>query len=133
MKIWWPWRRKKRFVSLFEGEIPALRDLSSAQVNTLPWVEKPYAKNAPGPFYVIDGECIACGVPHALAPDLVASVEDEPHHCYFKKQPETPEEIERAIKAIGNSCCGALRYAGTDKSIKKQLKKAGAHSAIVKS
>jgi hypothetical protein len=42
-------------------------------------------------------------------------------HCYFKKQPETPAEVEQAIKAINGSCCGALRYAGADPEIIKRL------------
>ena len=31
----------------------------------------PHPKSAPGDFYVVKGECLACGVPHVVAPDLV--------------------------------------------------------------
>ncbi|HEY6972265.1 MAG TPA: hypothetical protein VJA94_23840 [Candidatus Angelobacter sp.] len=59
-----------------------------------------------------------------MAPDLVAWDYDasmRPDHCYFRKQPVTPGELDRAIKAIDSSCCGALRYSGGDPEIKKRL------------
>jgi hypothetical protein len=47
---------------------------------------------------------------------------DEPdYHCYFKNQPETPDELERAIRAVGVSCCGAVRYGGKDPEVLKKL------------
>ena len=48
MKIWWPWRRKQKRYR--PGQ--------------------PHSKNAPGDFYVEDAECMTCGYPHVLAPDL---------------------------------------------------------------
>jgi len=86
--------------------------------------DEPYRQNAPGPFYVGAGECMTCGAPHVVAPDLMAWAYDaslQPVHCYFRKQPATPDELERAAKAIDVSCCGALRYSGDDREIKKRL------------
>ncbi len=54
-----------------------------------------------------------------------------PVHCYFKKQPVTPEEVGRAIAAIAVSCCGSLVYAGHDEKIIERLGQAGASDAIV--
>ncbi|HEY9126263.1 MAG TPA: hypothetical protein VIM62_04010, partial [Acidobacteriaceae bacterium] len=49
-------------------------------------------QSAPGDFYVESGCCISCGVPQAVAPDLVGWIEDEKFlRCYWIKQPETPE------------------------------------------
>ena len=77
---------------------------------------KPYYKNASGPFVVNDGECIACGAPEAEAPDLMA-FDEEGRSCYFKKQPETPEELDRALRAVCVSCCEAVRYTGNDSKV----------------
>jgi hypothetical protein len=70
-----------------------------------------HTKNAAGPFYVVNTECMTCGYPHALAPDLMEWERDsEGHecHCYFKRQPGSSQEIEQAVNAINGSCCGAL-------------------------
>jgi len=87
----------------------------------------PYPKNAPGGFYVAQNECIACGAPKAVAPDLIDFDEDSNglSHCYFKKQPVHPDEITRAIKALDMCCCGSYHYSGHNQEIRKQLKAAG--------
>lgn len=41
--------------------------------------------------------------------------------CYFRRQPKSPEEIDRAINAINVSEMAALRYAGTDEAIIARL------------
>jgi len=51
--------------------------------------------------------------------DLIGFYEDPAgtgarSHCCFKKQPETLEEIDRAVKAVWANCCGCYRYAGSD-------------------
>ena len=80
--------------------------------------EPPHPKNAPGPFYVENGCCIACEAPYNEARDLMAEDGDEEfYHCYFKKQPTTPEETERAIQACRVSCVDAVRYRGNDPAI----------------
>lgn len=77
----------------------------------------PYPKNAPGSFYVENQCCMTCEAPDHEAKDLMAHDEEDGYHCYFKKQPETPEEVERAILACAVSCVRAVRYAGHDPAI----------------
>jgi len=77
-------------------------------------------KNVPGPFYTT-GECLSCGAPEDMAPDLLAQLDDENYETYFVKQPTTPEEIERACRAIEVCCVDALRYSGNDPSIIERL------------
>ena len=94
---------------------------------------KAYPENAAGDFYVTQGECIFCGAPHVEAPDLIGWAYDasgQPDHCYFKKQPETEGEIDRAVKACWQNCCGSYRYAGSDKKIQRKLRRAGCGDAI---
>src|SRR5215213_5006329 len=84
-----------------------------------------YPENSQGDFYVENGVCITCGAPEAEAPDLIEHSKIEYGHCYFKKQPETEDEIERAINAIAVSCISGLRYGGTDEKILKRLYEIG--------
>jgi hypothetical protein len=135
MKIWWPWRRMTTVQSLFEGRISSdgvLLDPPNGTEKHIPG--RPHAKNAPGPFYVEDTECMACGYPHVLAPDLMGWELDKDgrySHCYFKRQPESSYEITQATNAIGGSCCGALCYSGSDPEVLKALRKSGSKHAIV--
>jgi hypothetical protein len=80
---------------------------------------KPHPKNAPGPFFVEDGLCMICGVPELEAPDLMTGSEEG--HCYFRKQPTTPEELEQAIAAVAICCCGAVQYGGSDPAVIARL------------
>jgi hypothetical protein len=96
---------------------------------------KSYPENAPGAFYVQKGLCITCKAPESVAPDLIGFYADPSgtnrmSHCYFRRQPETAEELDRAIKAVGVSCCGAYRYAGVDPAVKEKLRLAGEDAAI---
>lgn len=72
--------------------------------------------NAPGPFYVVDGDCAGCGMPQILAPDLMCSNEElgTVGHCYLKRQPYTAGEFEQTLRVIDQNCCGAVRYSGKD-------------------
>src|SRR5215471_1998896 len=79
-----------------------------------------FRKNAPGPFLVHDGECITCRAPEAQAPDLMAH-DEERGHCYFARQPSTPDETERACRAVWVSCCGAVQYEGSDPEILERV------------
>jgi len=79
-----------------------------------------FPKNVAGPFFVANGECIACGAPEHEAPDLMG-FDQEVLHCYFRKQPSTPDELERAIRAVWSSCCGALYYSGNDPAVPGRL------------
>jgi hypothetical protein len=47
--------------------------------------------------------------------------DEEAHHCYFKKQPATGEEVERAARAVWASCCGAVQYVGEDPAIRRRI------------
>ena len=76
--------------------------------------------NVPGPFYTL-GDCMACGGPEGEAPDLLAPLTDGNYTTYFVRQPQSPEEVERACNAIGVCCALDLRYGGTDKSIITRL------------
>lgn len=84
-----------------------------------------YPENSQGDFYVENGVCITCGAPEAEAPDLIEHSKIEYGHCYFKKQPKTEDEIERAINAIAVSCISGLRYGGTDEKILRRLYEIG--------
>jgi hypothetical protein len=88
--------------------------------------QKAYDLNAPGDFYVEDGMCIACGAPKAAAPGLVVfhidpDGNDRRTHCYFRRQPISPTEVEQAIQAVHVSCCAAVRYGGSDPTILQRL------------
>ena len=82
--------------------------------------QKRYYLNAEGPFYVEDGECLACMMPEYVAPELMG-FDEERAHCYFKRQPTTPEELEHAIEAVASSDIEALRYAGEDSYVLERL------------
>jgi hypothetical protein len=79
-----------------------------------------FPKNAPGAFYTT-GACLACAAPETEAPDLLAPLNDENYDTYFVRQPSTPDEIERACRAIEVCCVAALRYGGEDPAIVRRL------------
>ena len=81
--------------------------------------KKAYKLNAPGDFFIEDGECLACTLPISKSPNLIG---EDDFHCYFKKQPKSDEEIEDAIFAMEVSCCGAVRYKGKDTNIIEKIK-----------
>lgn len=86
-----------------------------------------YHRNAPGPFFVEDGCCIECQAPWGEAPDLIAHDDEGDYpHCYFRRQPGTAEELERAVSACSVSCVKAVRYAGDDPGILDRFR---AHNA----
>jgi hypothetical protein len=82
---------------------------------------KAHPQSAPGDFYVINDECITCGAPHAVAPALIGWATDGSSHCIWKKQPETPDEMEQAFNAFGASCVGCYRYAGSDPAVMERI------------
>src|SRR5579884_1416133 len=83
---------------------------------------KSHPQSAPGDFYVVNGECITCGAPHAVAPDLIgwATGSGDPH-CIWKKQPETELEPAQAFDAFSASCVGCYRYAGSDPAVIERI------------
>jgi len=83
---------------------------------------KSHPQSAPGDFYVVNDECINCGAPHAAAPELIGwATNVENLHCIWKKQPETPEELEQAFAAFNASCVACYRYAGNDPQIMSRI------------
>jgi hypothetical protein len=83
-------------------------------------------ENAPGDFYVEANCCTSCCLVHGEAPELLNDPEQPFRECYFRRQPQTPEEIDRAIEAICLSEVGALRYGGSDPAILAKLRARGA-------
>lgn len=76
--------------------------------------------NVPGPFYTL-GTCLACEAPEHEAPDLLAPLTDGNYTTYFVRQPQTPDEIERACSAAIVCCVCDLRYGGTNQEIIERL------------
>jgi hypothetical protein len=70
---------------------------------------------------------MACTAPENEAPDLIGfdAAAVGGYHCYFKRQPQEPEELDRAIKAVWAGCCAAVRYSGTDPAIIRKLSDLG--------
>ncbi len=83
----------------------------------------PHPANVPGDFYVEDGCCISCMVPHTVAPDLMGMTEDK-GHCYVCKQPATPQEFDRMLEAFEVQEVDCIRYKGADRAIQIRLIKA---------
>jgi hypothetical protein len=79
-------------------------------------------ENAPGDFYVMAGLCTQCCIVHGAAPELLNDPKAPFTECFFRRQPQTPEEVERAISAICVSEMCALRYAGNDQAIIAKLR-----------
>lgn len=132
MKSWWRWHKTKSLLRLFSERVPWPDETPESKSPVLPpfheCPDKPHPKNASRVFYVVHTECMACGVPHHVAPDVIAwekDAEGHPDHCFFYKQPETALELIHTVKAIESSCCGALRYCGSDPEIIQKLKDAG--------
>jgi hypothetical protein len=84
---------------------------------------RPHPKNVPGPFYVVDGCCTACGVPLSEAPGLFTF--DEAHHCYVERQPRTKEEFDRAFHAVWAAELGCIRYRGDDPEVLRRFAELG--------
>jgi hypothetical protein len=82
-------------------------------------------ENAPGDFYVVADTCLSCCAPHEEAPELMNDSTVEFRECYFRRQPQTSEEVERAIRAIWVSELSCLRYAGSDQAIIRRLHELG--------
>jgi len=86
----------------------------------LPRKHRSPEESSPGDFYVIQDECITCGAPHVVAPDLIGWLTDErsePYHCYWKKQPSNSTELQQAFDAFDCSDVGCYRYSGSDPSV----------------
>ena len=82
-------------------------------------------ENAPGDFYVKAGCCMRCCLPHGEAPNLLNDPKQPFEECFFRCQPQTPDEIDQAINAIWVSEVCALRYGGTNPAIISKLRAKG--------
>lgn len=80
------------------------------------------AENAPGPFYCesIGSDC-GCLLPETEAPELLATAGPPTYQTYFRRQPATPDEVERALAALLICPVQSLRYGGRDPSILARL------------
>lgn len=85
---------------------------------------RPHPKNAPGPFYVENGCCITCMAPHVEAPILMG-FDNLDRHCFVQQQPQTDEEIYRAIRAVRSAEVQCIRYRGHDPDILRRLVEIG--------
>lgn len=81
--------------------------------------------NAPGDFYVEEGCCLTCAVPHTVAPDLFAWSDAEHTQCIVCKQPGNSEELDRMVAAFEVSDLECIRYKGTDRMIQIRLVRIG--------
>ena len=52
-----------------------------------------------------------------MARDLVGWTDEKVPHCFWKKQPETPAELEQAIAVLEAQELECHRYAGSDPTI----------------
>lgn len=84
------------------------------------YIRHRFRKNVPGPFYTT-GDCLACDAPEYEAPDLLAPLTYNNSDTYFVRQPVTPDEVERACRALDSCCVAALRYGGSDPNIIRRL------------
>ena len=71
--------------------------------------------NAEGDLFVEYDMCLFCDAPRTEAPELIEY--DEKGHCYFKRQPQDPTELNHAIQAVRVSCIEAVKYGGSDADI----------------
>jgi hypothetical protein len=86
--------------------------------------DSPKTALATGGFYVEEECWMSCGVPQSIAPELVGWRNEEQASCYWLRQPETAEEVDRAIKIIHAQELGCHRYSGNDPAILKRLPRA---------
>lgn len=80
--------------------------------------------NAPGPFYVEDGCCITCGVPHETAPGLFGWTEGDTH-CFVRRQPADSEETDAMVRALWSAEVDCIRYRGCDPALLKRIAEFG--------
>jgi len=77
-----------------------------------------HPRNAPGPFYVVDGCCLSCAVWTSVAPDLFAF---DDNHCYVKQQPRSQVELDRMLVALWAAEVSCIRYRGHAPAIFERL------------
>lgn len=75
-----------------------------------------------GDFYVEPDCCILCGIPEAIAPEIFQTGEN---HCFVKRQPCSPDEVDRTIRAMWSGEVDCIRYRGRDAAMLERLALAG--------
>lgn len=75
-----------------------------------------------GDFYVEPDCCLLCGVPEGIAPEIFETGEK---HCFVKRQPCSPYEIDRTVEAMWCSEADCIRYRGDDAALLERLARAG--------
>lgn len=80
---------------------------------------------AEGDFYVDADCCLLCGVPESIAPEIFRTGE---HHCSIVRQPSSPDELDRTIRAMWSGEVDCVRYRGRDLSMLERLAQAGMSS-----
>lgn len=107
------WRRRRVYGGLQRpADVVRPQPLSDVEVEALigrvdPTPNAAHPLNIEGPFYVEHGCCLSCGVPQAFAPDLFG--EDDLHHCYVRRQPQTPDELKRMARVLWAQELGCIR------------------------
>lgn len=87
---------------------------------------RPHPANVPGPFYVEDGCCVACGVWETDAAGLLAWLECDDHpHCYVARQPETDAEFRQMLLAMQANEVDCLRVKGCKPEWAQELRRHG--------
>jgi hypothetical protein len=83
----------------------------------------PHPANVPGDFYVVDSCCTMCEVPFLEAPALFGAVKNPQgyEHCYVKRQPASPAELDQMVNAIRCAELQCIRYRGADRLIQLSL------------
>jgi hypothetical protein len=112
--------RNVGYGAIIVGTRRSTRPLMMKQFRTPTHTPEP--TSAPGDFYVENECCISCGVPQAVAPDLVGWTDDsEMSHCRWKKQPSTYGELQQAFAIFDGQEVGCHRYAGIDPEIQQRV------------
>lgn len=86
----------------------------------------PHPANVPGPFYVEDGCCLACGVWENEVSDLLAWLPDaEIPHCYVARQPKTDADFQRMMFAMEINDVDCIRVHNCKPDWAARLREAG--------
>jgi len=109
-----PWSPRRRTFSVAPSDA---RSTLRACMNNRPY--PPNSNNVPGPFYVEDGCCTACGIPESAAPEHFTY--DESGQCYVRKQPCTLQKTDRMLQAMWGAELDCIRYRGHGSDVFQRL------------
>jgi hypothetical protein len=73
-------------------------------------------------FYIEPDCCLLCGVPEAIAPEILETGEEQ---CRLKRQPNSTIELGKTIEAMWSAEADCIRYSGSNKDVLKRLGEAG--------